>query len=41
MRHIKHVSVAKASDAAGYIFFQIWLSVFTWLLTGALSEGKD
>lgn len=40
MRHIKTITTAKASDAAGAIFFQIWLSVFTWILTGALGS-KD
>lgn len=38
MKHIKTVTVAPASDAAGQIFFQIWLSVFTWILTGAFGS---
>ncbi len=41
MKHVKPVTVAKASDPFGAIFFQIWLSVFTWLITGAFSEGKS
>lgn len=41
MRHIKTVSVQKASDSAGQIFFQIWLSVFSSLLAGAFGlKGK-
>ena len=41
MRHIKSVSVQKASDSAGLIFFQIWLSVFTSILAGAFGiKGK-
>lgn len=41
MKHVKTITVAKASDAAGAIFFQIWLSVFTAILTGAFgSKGK-
>jgi len=35
MKHIKTVTVAKASDAAGQIFLQIWLQVFTAILAGA------
>lgn len=41
MRHIKTVSVQKASDDVGLIFFQIWLSVFSSILAGALGlKGK-
>lgn len=45
MKHVHVITttvpVAKASDAAGQIFFQIWLSVFTWILTGALGSKGD
>lgn len=40
MRHIQAITVPKASDAAGAIFFQIWLSVITWMLTGAFGSKK-
>jgi hypothetical protein len=35
MKHLRPISVAKASDAFGYIFFQIWLTAFTALLSAA------
>lgn len=41
MRHVKTISVAKASDPVGAVFFQIWLGVFTWIISGAFSEGKS
>jgi hypothetical protein len=41
MKHLRPISVAKASDSFGYIFFQIWLAAFTTLLTAAFSGGKD
>ncbi len=40
MRHVKTITVSKASDGAGAIFFQIWLSVFTWIISGAFGS-KD
>ncbi len=41
MKHVKRISTAKASDAFGEIFFQIWWSVFSWILTGALGSKGD
>ena len=44
MAHIRTITVRngdipeKAMDAAGQAFFQIWLAVFTWILTGAFSS---
>jgi cytochrome b len=44
MKHIKSVSMGKAAvsekgfDPAGAAFFQIWLAVFTWIITGAFSS---
>ncbi|MCX5758226.1 MAG: hypothetical protein NTU83_06915 [Candidatus Hydrogenedentes bacterium] len=39
MRHIKHITVAKASaekiDPAGSVFLQIWAVVMTTILMGA------
>jgi hypothetical protein len=35
MKHLRPISVAKASDAFGYFFFQIWLTAFTALLSAA------
>jgi len=40
MKHVRPISVAKASDAFGAIFFQIWLSLFVSLLTGAFGSAK-
>ena len=40
MKHIKNLTVAKASgDPLGYVFLQIWLVVFTSIITGAFG-GK-
>lgn len=40
MKHIKNVTVAKASnDPLGFAFLQIWLVVFTSIITGAFG-GK-
>jgi len=41
MRHIRTITVAKASDAFGYFFLQIWLAAFFTLLTGAFGSAKD
>lgn len=41
MKHLRPISVAKASDSFGYLFFQIWLAAFTTLLSAAFSGGKD
>jgi hypothetical protein len=45
MKHTKQVTLAKAmtagekdSDAAGALFFQVWLTVFMWILTGAFGK---
>ena len=35
MKHLRPISIAKASDAFGYFFFQIWLAAFTAILSGA------
>lgn len=46
MPHIKTVTVRsavtgdKGLDPAGAVFFQIWLAVFTWIISGAFSS-KD
>ena len=40
MKHLRPISVAKASDSFGYIFFQVWLMAFTTLLSAAFSSGK-
>ena len=41
MKHLRPISVAKASDSFGSLFFQIWLYAFTTLLTAAFSGGKN
>jgi hypothetical protein len=41
MKHVRPISVAKASDAFGSIFLQIWLSAFVTLLSGAFGASKD
>lgn len=41
MKHIRPITVAKASDSFGYFFFQIWLTLFTTLLSGAFGAAKD
>lgn len=41
MKHIRTISVAKASDAFGYFFLQIWLTAFVTLLSGAFGAAKD
>lgn len=43
MKHIRTVSVKTADnkqfdDPAAAIFFQVWLAVFTFIVTGALGE---
>jgi len=43
MKHCKTISLAKADtkqfdDPAGAIFFQIWLTVVSFILTGAFGE---
>ena len=39
MKHLKSISVRKAQDDVfGYIFLQLWLTVFTAMLTAALGE---
>lgn len=40
MKHVKSITVAKASDPFGSIFFQIWWAVFSWIITGAIGS-KD
>lgn len=40
MKHLRPISVAKASDTFGYIFFQLWLTAFTTLLSAAFTGGK-
>ena len=44
MRHIQRITIAKAEekqgDVAGQIFFQLWLTVFTFILSGAFGT-KD
>lgn len=41
MKHIRPISVAKASDAFGSIFLQVWLNAFLFLLSGVFNEAKD
>jgi len=41
MKHIRTISVGKASDAFGSIFLQVWLNAFLFLLTGAFGAAKD
>ena len=41
MKHIRPITVAKASDAFGAIFLQVWLSAFITLLSGAFGAAKD
>ena len=41
MKHVRPVSVAKANDAFGALFFQVWLSAFVTLLSGAFgAKGR-
>lgn len=44
MKHLKHISVAKADskqfgDPVANIFFQVWLSVVTFILGGAFGKN--
>lgn len=41
MKHVRPITMAKASDAFGAIFLQVWLSAFITLLSGALGASKD
>jgi len=43
MKHCKSISLAKADtkqfdDPAGAIFFQVWLAVISFIISGALGE---
>lgn len=42
-KHIRPISIAQAEpkqDGFGAVFFQIWLSVFTWILAGAFGKNR-
>jgi hypothetical protein len=41
MKHLRPISVAKASDAAGYLFLQLWLSMFFTIISAAINDDKD
>ena len=38
MKHIKTVTVAKASDPFGDVFFQVWLTAFVTMLSAAFGS---
>lgn len=41
MKHTRQITVARAEtkqDIAGSLFFQIWLTVFTWIITAGTAE---
>jgi len=40
MKHLRPLTVAKASDPFAAIFFQIWLTVFSSILAGAFGTKR-